>query len=118
MTQKKSPSTKPEIAKSIEAIQVAFELRPGIPDFIRVSAAQNGLSPSAQIRRIIGLPYQKAKRPRLTVSLSNDDYLALGERYNIIPTEGNKLESWQRAGIRQKIEQELLDFYQKNSAEG
>lgn len=115
MKKKKTPSTKPEITRSIEAIQVAFELRPGIPDFIRVTAAQNGLSPSAQIRNIIGLPYQKAKRPRLTVSLSNDDYLALGKRYNIMPDENNELESWQRLGIRQKIEQELLDFYTQES---
>ncbi len=116
MKKKNTVSTRPGFTKSIDAIQVAFELRPGIPDFIRVSAAQNGLSPSAQIRHIIGLPYQKAQRPRLTVSLSNDDYLVLGKRYSILPTEGNELESWQRAGIRQKIEQELLDFYQQESA--
>jgi len=101
---KKSSST-----DAIKAIQVAFELRAGVPDFIREVAAKNGLTPSDQIRSIIGLSYRKAKRPRLTLSLARQDYEILGKRY--------KLDADERELIRKKIQDEIVTFHKNNRVE-
>ncbi len=99
----------PSYSKTIKAIQVAFEFGGEIPDYIREVAAKSGLTPSDQIRKIIGLGYKKPKRPRLTISLREEDYIKLGTRYNL-PSED-------RQAIREKIREELEVFYrnEKNS---
>ena len=89
--------------KTIRAIQVAFEFGGELPDYIREVAAKNGLTPSDQIRKIIGLGYKKPKRPRLTISLREEDYINLGTRYN--------LSSEDRQAIREHIREELEVFY-------
>ncbi len=90
-------------SKTIRAIQVAFEFGGELPDYIRELAAKNGLTPSDQIRKIIGLGYKKPKRPRLTISLRKEDYIKLGTRYNL-PPENHQ-------AIREKIREELEIFY-------
>ena len=94
----------PSYSKAIRAIQVAFEFGGELPDYVREVAAKNGLTPSDQIRKIIGLGYKKPKRPRLTISLREEDYIKLGTRYNL-PSED-------RQAIREKIREELEVFYQ------
>ncbi|NOZ54532.1 MAG: hypothetical protein GXP08_15605 [Gammaproteobacteria bacterium] len=92
-------------AKNLRAIQIAFDLGGNIPDFIRAVAANNGLSPSDQIRKIVNLPYRKPKRPRLTLSLKESDYLHLAKRYSV-PASAKEV-------IREKIREELETFYQQ-----
>jgi len=96
-------------SKAIRAIQVAFEFSGEMPDYIREVAAKNGLTPSDQIRKIIGLGYKKAKRPRLTISLREEDYIKLGKRYNLPPDD--------RRAIREKIREQLEMFY-RNEKDG
>lgn len=69
--------------KAFKAIQVAFELEQKISQMIRIEAVKNGLTPSDQIRKILGLKYKNPQRPRLTISLTQEDYKVLGELYNI-----------------------------------
>ncbi|NOX43809.1 MAG: hypothetical protein GXP19_08785 [Gammaproteobacteria bacterium] len=90
-------------AKNLRAIQIAFDLGGDIPDFIRSVAANNGLSPSDQIRKIVDLPYRKPKRPRLTLSLKESDYLDLARRYSVPVSD--------KEAIREKIREELEAFY-------
>ena len=71
--------------KAIKATQSAFEMEQQVARTIRVKAAHEGLTPSDQIRKLLGLSYSAPKRPRLTVSLSPDDYAILGARYHIDP---------------------------------
>lgn len=74
--------------KAVKAVQVAFDMDEKIQLAIRKEALEAGLSPSDQIRDILGLPTNKRpKRPRLTVSLAPSDYEVLAEKYNLSPDQ-------------------------------
>jgi len=90
-------------AKVVKAVQIAFDMDSKLQYSIRRSALDEGTSPSEKIRELLELPtHKKPKRPRLTVSLSADDYLQLGLRYNI-PAE-NQLD------IKKSVIEELTKF--------
>lgn len=86
--------------KTAKATQIAFELEQKVALHIRELAAKEGLTPSDQIRKMIGLSYSPPKRPRLTVSLTPEDYIQLGKKYKIDPEETLK--------IRRKMMEELV----------
>ena len=87
--------------KAIKAVQVAFDMDEKIQLSIRKAALDAGLSPSDQIRDILGLPINKRpKRPRLTVSLAPDDYQILAEKYD--------LKAEQQLEIKKKLMDELV----------
>lgn len=72
--------------KAAKATQVAFDLDEQFQYSIRKAALDAGVSPSDQIRDILGLSVTKRpKRPRLTVSLSMDDYVQLAKKYDLTP---------------------------------
>ncbi|MDX2321139.1 MAG: hypothetical protein QNK26_11160 [Moritella sp.] len=74
--------------KAMKAVQVAFDMDEKIQYKIRKAALDNNLSPSEQIRDILGLTVNKRpKRPRLTVSLNNQDYIELAEKYGLQPEQ-------------------------------
>jgi hypothetical protein len=99
---KKMPEKWQSSMKAIKAVQVAFDMDEKIQLSIRKQALDAGLSPSDQIRDILGLPINKRpKRPRLTVSLAPNDYLVLAEKYN--------LEAEQQLEIKKKLMDELVD---------
>ena len=88
--------------KAIKAVQVAFDMDEKIQLSIRKQALDAGLSPSDQIRDILGLPINKRpKRPRLTVSLAPDDYQVLAEKYD--------LKAEQQLEIKRKLMDELIE---------
>jgi len=87
-------------ANKAKPIQVAFELEQEIATKIRIEAAKNNITPSDQIRKIIGLEYSKPKRPRLTISLTDEDYKTLGKKYNI--SADDKLE------IKKKVLEDII----------
>ena len=99
------PQSWAESKKSIRAVQVIFELEQQESRALRIKAIERNLSPSDYIRDIIGLPRKKPIRPRLSISLSEDDYKILATRYNLNTDEKNL--------IRAKIKQELIDTHQK-----
>lgn len=88
--------------KAVKAVQVAFDMDEKIQLAIRKEAVEAGLSPSDQIRDILGLPTNKRpKRPRLTVSLSLDDYVLLAEKYQLLPD--------QQLEIKKKLMDDLIN---------
>lgn len=90
-------------AKVVKAVQIAFDMDSKLQYSIRRSALDEGISPSEKIRDLLELPtHKKPKRPRLTVSLSSDDYTQLSARYDI-PAE-NQLE------IKKCVVEELTKF--------
>lgn len=101
MTAKKIPSSWEKSNKNIRAIQVIFELEQKESKALRIKAIEKDLSPSDYIREVIGLPPKKPIRPRLSISLSEDDYKSLATRYHLNPDE--------KTLIREKIKQELLN---------
>ncbi len=89
--------------KAAKATQVAFDLDEQFQYSIRKAALDAGVSPSDQIRTILGLSVTKRpKRPRLTVSLSLDDYQILAEKYQLDPNE--QLE------IKRRVLDDLIHF--------
>ena len=87
--------------KAMKAVQVAFDMDEQFQLAIRREALEAGLSPSDQIRTILGLPTSKRpKRPRLTVSLSPADYELLAEKY--------ELDASQQLEIKRKLMDDLV----------
>jgi len=88
------------IKQTIKATQIAFELEQKAACHIREVAAREGLTPSDQIRKILGLTYSPPKRPRLTVSLTQNDYEVLGQKY--------KIDAKDHLGIKRRIIEDLI----------
>ncbi|WP_448211284.1 hypothetical protein [Colwellia sp. MEBiC06753] len=104
---RKIPEKWQSSVKAIKAVQVAFDLDEKFQMAIRREALEAGLSPSDQIRTILGLPTSKRpKRPRLTVSLSATDYELLAEKYNLAPE--------QQLEIKKKLMEDLLSYVESN----
>lgn len=88
--------------KALKAVQVAFDTSEDVATRIRLEAVRVGLSPSDLIRRIVGLPVRtRPVRPRLTVSLSDEDFMILAERYALDPTD--------RLAIKRRVMEEISD---------
>jgi len=99
---KKIPEKWQSSVKAMKAVQVAFDMDEKIQLSIRKEALEAGLSPSDQIRDILGLPVNKRpKRPRLTVSLAPTDYQVLAEKYG--------LKADQQLEIKRKLMDELIN---------
>lgn len=88
--------------KAIRATQVAFDISTEAQKRLKMTAIQNDLSPSDQMRKILGLPSKKPVRPRLTISLSEDDYQILAKHYD--------LEVVDKLTIKEKAAKEIIDF--------
>ena len=102
---KKVPKTWTKSDKSIRAVQVIFELEQAQSRALRISAIEQDLSPSDYIREIVGLPRKKPVRPRLSISLSEEDYKILAKRYKLKADEKDK--------IRERIKEELIKTAEK-----
>lgn len=88
---------------ALRSLQVAFDVEKQVIDAVRYAAFKNQLSPSDQIRTILGLPCTtKPVRPRLTVSLSDADYALLAERFGLAVEDKRK--------IKESLHEALIDF--------
>lgn len=100
---RKVPDKWQSSVKAAKATQVAFDLDEKFQMQIRREALESGLSPSDKIREILGLTVNKRpKRPRLTVSLSPDDYIILAEKYQLEPE--------QQLEIKRKLMDDLICY--------
>ena len=91
--------------KAIKAVQVAFDLDEKFQYSIRRLALDKGVSPSDQIRQILGLKTaHRPKRPRLTVSLSEVDYAILAEKYGLSPDDQLEIKKHAMAELTHFIE--------------
>jgi hypothetical protein len=93
---------------ALRAVQVAFDVEKQVIDAVRYAAFESQLSPSDQIRKILGLPYaNKPVRPRLTVSLSDADYALLAERFGVAADD--------RRRIKEILHEQLIMFAKQQS---
>lgn len=94
-------------SKAIKATQVAFDISSEAQIAIKQEALANRLNPPDQIRKILGLPYnKKPQRPRLTVTLKEEDFDLLAAKYG--------LDGEDHAAIKEKVSEELLNFVQSS----
>ena len=97
--------------KAIKATQVAFDISTEAQKNLKLMAIHNDLSPSDQMRQILGLPSKKPIRPRLTISLSEDDYGLLGKHY--------QLKTSDKLAIKERAAKEIIDkVLSKTKTEG
>lgn len=93
---------------AIRAVQVAFDVEADVMEAVRRAAFEHNRSSSDQIRAILGLSVAtRPKRPRLTVSLTPDDYAALAQRYDV--------EADDRLAIKERVTAELIAFAARGS---
>lgn len=89
--------------KAIRATQVAFDVENEIIDAVKQAACEKGMAPSDMIRRIVGLKVTvKPVRPRLTMSLKEDDYHELAKKYGLKASE--------RLVIKSRMVEEIRKF--------
>lgn len=82
---------------------MAFDLSNEIQRAFRVSAALQDVSTANMVRKVLQLPYRKNRaRPRLTVTLRDEDFEILARKYGLSPDD--------RVAIRQKVAEELQTF--------
>lgn len=94
---------------ALRSLQVAFDVEKQVIDAVRYAAFRNQLSPSDQIRHILGLPCtSKPVRPRLTVTLSDADYAILGQRFGLAVDDKRK--------IKEALHEALIDFAMRQKA--
>ncbi|MCF6194996.1 MAG: hypothetical protein L3J46_11755 [Kangiellaceae bacterium] len=91
----KQPERWKKESKAIKATQVAFDISTEAQKQLKLKAIHNDLSPSDQMRQILGLPNKRPLRPRLTISLSSEDYEILAKQYSLKSV--NKLAIKERA---------------------
>ena len=92
--------------EALKAVQVAFDVEQDVLNAVRRAAFENDLSTSDQIRQVLQLSTaSKPKRPRLTVSLTGEDYAILGERFGV--------EAQNRLEIKERVIAELIQFSRK-----
>ncbi|MCL1051357.1 hypothetical protein L2755_17235 [Shewanella abyssi] len=109
MSKKKNPLPEQwqQNQKAAKATQIAFDMDEKFQYSIRKAALDTGVSPSDQIRHILGLTVTKRpKRPRLTVSLSAQDYALLAEKYH--------LKAEQQLEIKKHVLDDLIHFSSEN----
>ncbi|MBL4607941.1 MAG: hypothetical protein JKY01_08960 [Pseudomonadales bacterium] len=107
MKKKNMPEKWQKEADAIKAVQVAFDLGEEIQAVIRREALEMGLNPSDRVREILGLPVsRRTVRPRLSISLTPDDFVQLAGDY--------KLNSADKVGLKREAAQVLIDYVEKN----
>lgn len=92
---------------AVKAVSIAIDLSEKIGRSLRVEAALNDLSPQDQLRKMIGLSYKKPQRPRITLSLREDDYEYLSERYEISLENKNDIKKSVMAEISAILQEKL-----------
>lgn len=94
---------------AIKTIQIAFDISVEAQKIIKQEALNNNLNPPDQIRKILGLSYNKKPvRPRLTVTLKDEDFAVLAKRYGLDTNDQN--------AIRERVVEELLGFAGKGAS--
>lgn len=91
---------------AVAAIQLAFDLGADTQTVIKKQALDDQLNTSDFIRKILGLNYRKKPvRPRLTLSLSDDDFNELAKTYGV--------EASDKLKIKELAAKELIKYAQK-----
>lgn len=67
--------------RALGKIQVHFEFQQTLMHKIRIAAAAENLSYADYVRKLVGLPYAKIQRPRISLSFGTEDLEQLAGRY-------------------------------------
>ena len=79
---KSGPSRFEAERRALKKVQVHFEFHQSLLHRVRVEAAKDNLSPSDYVRKVVGLPYSRIQRPRISLSFSEQDIEMLARKYD------------------------------------
>ena len=92
--------------RAIKAVQIAFDVGDDVNRKIRLEAVERGINPPDRVRQILGLPVNpKPVRPRLSISLSGDDFVFLAEEFGVAADDKLK--------IRQLAAEKLIEHLER-----
>ena len=92
--------------RALKKIQVHFEFRQSLLRKVRLAAAAEDLSYSDYMRKLVGLPFSKIQRPRISLSFSDTDLRILAERYAKPDTEPQVLKHCVLEEIKSHLDDE------------
>lgn len=96
--------------QAARAVQIAFDLGHEVSYLIRTEALERGINPPDRIRQILGLPVSsKPIRPRLSISLTEEDFAQLAAEFGVDPSDKLK--------IRQIAAEKLLEHLESHNPE-
>lgn len=102
----KAPIKWSDERKTVKAVQIAFDVGDEFNRRIRFEALERGINPPDRIREILGLPVnRKPQRPRLSISLTDDDFHLLSEQFEVDAAD--------RLRIRQLAAERLIAHLQE-----
>ena len=67
--------------RALRKVQVHFEFQQSLMRKVRQAAAEENLSYPDYVRKLVGLPYAKIQRPRISLSFGEQDLELLAARY-------------------------------------
>jgi hypothetical protein len=93
--------------RAVKAVQIAFDVGDDVNRKIRLEAVQRGINPPDRVRQILGLPVTpKPVRPRLSISLSDDDFVLLAEEFGVAVDDKLKIRQLAAEKLIQHLESE------------
>jgi hypothetical protein len=72
---------------ALKKIQLHFSFQLARNNQVQHDAIDQEIKPSDMIRKIVGLPFKKIQRPRIGLSLDNNDLQFLAKKYGVRPDE-------------------------------
>jgi hypothetical protein len=100
--------------RAVKAVQIAFDVGAEVQHLIRREAVDQAINPPDRVRQILGLPVSnKPIRPRLSISLSPDDFLLLAQKFGVDPHDHVAI----RNLAAQMLIQHLAESKQETSSE-
>lgn len=93
--------------RAIKAVQIAFDVGDDVNRKIRLEAVERGINPPDRVRQILGLPVNpKPVRPRLSISLSGDDFVLLAEEFGVAADDKLKIRQLAAEKLIEHLESE------------
>ena len=67
--------------RALRKVQLHFEFQQALMQRVRMAAAAENLTYADFVRKLVGLPYARIQRPRISLSFSEEDLALLAGRY-------------------------------------
>ena len=93
--------------QALGKIQIHFEFRQTLLRRVRMAAAAENLSYADFVRKAVGLPHAKTRRPRISLSFSAQDLAALARRYGESPAQPGVLKRCVIDELRQRLDTDI-----------
>lgn len=95
--------------QALRKVQLHFEFQQTLMQRVRMAAAAENLTYADFVRKLVGLPYARIQRPRISLSFSEEDLALLAGRYREPAAEP--------AVLKQRVMEEVSHRFPGDEAE-